>query len=325
MDFADLLNEAMNEDQLNVPEQVIKGDIYGDLGIVENDTFSLPRSTTVTISGRFNIPPFLEQEMIHRLEPDEHVVFVKCNFGRKVAPGYQWYADKDYTKFLCKMAEIRIKNPDAEPRRHAGDGSCFNSQITCVVAYKNSRGEEAFFNFKVFRNSNFQLPGVKPCEIDLVRAAAEKICDMFNRCLGVTNIRVLDIHPIMSNYKFSIKKPNQILSMNAIREKFIAGMPTDPRRMLCMFSGEGSKIYINIRNSSGKQATITLFLRGKVNLLGAHDHDTIVYAYNLLSELVTENEMADEYTPDGQMFGQEFHNILIDDETIHVDTDINKD
>jgi hypothetical protein len=143
-------NSDSNVANIDVREAFAAETIYR-----ETELFTRPVPTTITIEGFISNLDFHEQELIEKIEPDQEIVRMKCNYGDKIYEGYQPPLPPK------KSNRGRKKNPAKErKRRKQGTGECFNSQMTFVMPSTYTRviggvvpSDADVYKFKVFRLS----------------------------------------------------------------------------------------------------------------------------------------------------------------------------
>lgn len=164
------------------------------------------------------------------------------------------------------------------------------------------------YKFKVFRTGKLQLPGVHQHLIDDVVACTKKIVQILNFHLhaGEENTakltNIININPVMKNYKFIVKlPPGHIIDMEALRRILFKtktydpsmvellngllgsenvpikdefeGMPKHPSIFMLKYNRQDTKLSIKfstpIYKKPKKKTRINIFMRGKINILGA--------------------------------------------------------
>ena len=253
--------------------------------------FSTPINTTNTMGGFISNVQFHEKDLIQKLATDESIMQIRCNFGIVSVPNYEP---------LAAARKKKSKIPKKE-RKKQGTGTDFNSQCTFVcqgdannaIADENGAKNASIYKFKVFRNGKLQLPGVKQHLIDeviesagsIVRAIDKSLCVRENDGTPVfvpleSRPQLVNINPIMKNYKFVVRmNAGEIINLRLLHQ-IATGFRRDPTYM-------GPKIFtvkygssetvlsikFNTPEPSDAQKTVRfkLFMRGKVNILGALD------------------------------------------------------
>jgi TATA-box binding protein (TBP) (component of TFIID and TFIIIB) len=238
---------------------------------------------------------FHEQELIHELEPDEDIVMLRCNYGCTKYPEYHEPVKLKKTNRGRKKKEKKKKI-----RRKQGDGGSFNSQITFVV--RSSKDSSKVYKFKVFRTGKLQLPGVKSDVIDDVIECTHKIARMLNWHLHmlddnpVRQTAVINLNPVMKNYKFKVKIPEgsiidlaelkklltsdsrgvlgrTLIDGNEVFDDKVKNKPVCPKIFMIKYNRQDTKLSIKfltgIYKKPNKKTRINIFMRGKINILGA--------------------------------------------------------
>lgn len=264
----------------------------------ETEIFTRPISTTNTMEGFLSNVSFHERDIIEELIPDQDMVLYRCNYGKVKYPGYTEPVKQRKTNRGRKKKEKKKKL-----RKKQGDGGDFNSQTTFVV--RSTLTPEPIneiipvgtkvYKFKVFRTGKLQLPGVHPLLIDDVVACTKKIANILNFHLHPGEINptritnVININPVMKNYKFAVKlPPGHIIDMEVLkgilqksRMNQFAEVPNrddtfepdHPNIFMLKYTRQETKLSIKfatpIFKKPKKRTRINIFMRGKINILGA--------------------------------------------------------
>jgi hypothetical protein len=269
----------------------------------ENDIFTGSISTTDTLEGYLSNVKTHEEQLIQELEPDCHFVMFKCNYGVVKYSGYTEPVKQKKSNRGRKKKEKKKKI-----RKRQGNGGSFNSQVSFIVLSSEVPDPEIHnngivpygakvFKFKVFRNGMIQLPGVKPNSVNDVIECARRIAEKVNWHLHMfddnpaNQTRVININPVMRNYKFTLKIPVgkiidlrklQIILQNELRGKNLTtgpdgeifkSRPMHPPIFSVKYDRQDTKISIKfstgIYKKPKKKTRINIFMRGKINILGA--------------------------------------------------------
>ena len=246
--------------------------------------FTEPINTTNTMGGFVSNIQFHEKDLIGKLATDESIVQIRCNFGVVSTPNYT------PTAAARKKKE---KTPKKE-RKKQGTGTDFNSQCTFVCRGDVTGGASApIYKFKVFRNGKIQLPGVKQHLIDEVIDSAGSIVRALDKSMCVrgddgepvfvpmeARPQLVNINPIMKNYKFVVRmEPGKIINLRLLH-RIMTDLRRDPKyagpKIFTVKYGS-SETVLSIKfntpeiNNKKKTVRFKLFMRGKVNILGALD------------------------------------------------------
>ncbi|SIP85954.1 Hypothetical protein PACV_239 [Pacmanvirus A23] len=320
----------------NVLDPIIREEFRSECIFEETNIFTRPVSTTNTMEGYLSNVQFHERDLIEELLPSEDLVLYRCNYGKIKYEGYTEPVKERKTNRGRKKKEKKKKL-----RKKQGTGNDFNSQITFVV--RSTRAPEPIngiipygsqvYKFKVFRTGKLQLPGVHQNAIEDVIECTKKIAEIMNFHLhpGVEDptkiTKVVNVNPVMKNYKFVVKlPPGKIIDLEAFkvilnREKLSKnvdiegynpiGRPEHPDIFVVKYTRQDTKLSIKfstpIFKKPKKRTRINIFMRGKINILGAFDakvtgqicqylHWIFEQNYNelVVTEGVVDNE---EHTP----------------------------
>lgn len=140
-----------------------------DLIYDEDNIFSKPISTTITMGGLLSNVKFMEEDFIKLLEATEDIPRIHCNYGEKLHESFL-KPSKDKTNNRGRRKKEKTK----KQRKIQGDGSAFNSQITFHVRskidtenrkvkyyIKNNTGEEykeTEFIKEIYNDPSFKEP-----------------------------------------------------------------------------------------------------------------------------------------------------------------------
>ena len=321
------------DEQNNVLNMDIRERFQHELRFAADDIFSQPITTTITMEGFLSNVRFKEEEFIKILGDcvSKDVVVIDCNYGKYVYPGYI-----EPVKIKTNNRGRKKKVKESKPRKKQGTGRCFNSQVTFQIragygpepvyneAFENDHSlpewivdsKTPVYKFKVFRTGKIQLPGAKPHIIDDVISKIDILISILNNKLHpreaspdlLTN--VININPVMKNYKFILgaKKHDDIVDLGALKLHLldVRGKSLDdvPPIDDVKYTREETKLFIEfktpINKDQKKHTRVNIFMSGKVNILGAFDHDMTLnicrYLYSLFkhnSRFITRADVGD--------------------------------
>lgn len=296
----------------------------------ETHLFTRPISTTNTMEGFMSNVSFHERDLIEELLPNECIVVCRCNYGKVV---YEKYIEP--TKIRTTNRGRKKRQKHKKPRKKQGEGSDFNSQITFVSAPESALDDDGcvssdakVYKFKIFRTGKLQLPGARQETIDDVVYCAKRIADMLNVFLHpfepdpAKHTNVININPVMKNYKFMLKlKPRELVDSELLKEVLAkewlaqivnnnapnAPTPT-PRIYNIKYGAQETKLSVTfdtpIKGKPNKKTRINIFVRGKINVLGAFEstatHKIIDYLHDLFTgtpELIAEEYVIPDAAP----------------------------
>lgn len=266
----------------------------------ETEIFTSPRGTTNTLGGFIGNIKFDEETLIKTLDPTPRVAALMCNYGCKQ---HEMYAEPEKKKLSNRGR--KKKQVIKKPRKKQGSGEHFNSQITFVIYASDPTGmtlqerrDLRRYKFKVFRTGPMQIPGAKQLNIEAIIDCAHVIADMLSNHLGnppEKRARVLNINPVMKNYKFTAKlRPEQFVDLDALQEILLemkaAQQPGDrPWIFIITYSRQDTKLAIKfltpIPGKPKKKTRVNIFMSGKVNILGACDTEMTKEIFAMLNSL----------------------------------------
>lgn len=302
----EMIEVAEFDPENNVLDPAIREEFKTEVVFEETHIFTQPVSTTNTMEGYLSNVSFHEQQLIQELIPDENLVLYRCNYGKLKYEGYTEPVKQRKTNRGRKKKAKKKKL-----RKKQGEGIDFNSQITFVALStlvpvpfdENIPVGSRVYKFKIFRTGKLQLPGVHQHLIDDVVACTKKIAQVLNFHLhpGETNplriTNVININPVMKNYKFIVKlPPGYIIDMDILRQLLqaertkqfadINGDDTDhgtdctpkhPPIFMLKYTRQDTKLSVKfstpIYKKPKKKTRINIFMRGKINILGAFQAD----------------------------------------------------
>ncbi len=257
--------------------------------------FTALQPTTSTIEGFVSNVKLHERDLIQELYPDEDIVMYRCNFGKVVHDGYVEVEKVRTTN------RGRKKKPKKERKRKVqGNGTDFNSQVTCVV--RSTLSMLKVHKIKVFRNGKLQLPGVHQSTVEDAIICAQKVAWVMNVHLHTTETDpakkayITNLNPVMKNYKFVVVlPPGHIIDLATLRSIFAQERlhnATAPRPAIFTIKysrQDAAKLSIKfdtpMRRRADKRVRINIFMRGRINILGAFHFDTTMVLYKYLHSI----------------------------------------
>jgi hypothetical protein len=145
--------------------------------------------STATIAGQFCTDiTFDQKELIRVVEPNERVVRLCCNYGDKIHSSY----DPPENTKSKRGRKPQVKN--VGNRRHQGNGSSFNSQVSFHVLGDHFGDAtsplcDKIYKVKVFQNLKFQIPGVRHDDGEDVETVIEAIRQLLLQYLPMCYVR----------------------------------------------------------------------------------------------------------------------------------------
>jgi len=279
-----------------------RADFRNEVLFHECDLFTAPLSTTNTMEGYISNLVFHERDLIELVKPDEHIVIIKCNYGIKRNPNYA-----EAVKPRMSNRGRKKKPKTLKLRKKQGAGIDFNSQITFVVRPRVD--QDQVYKFKVFRTGKMQLPGVINNNIDDVVDCSTLIVRGINSAIHAETplnqlSTLVSLSPVMKNYKFQIKIPqDHIIDMLALQRliKIDIANPANVKHLLhdnsiFMFNYTRQDTKASLKFSTPipkkpkKKTRINIFMRGKVNILGAMDITSTQYICDYIRDLFKKNK-----------------------------------
>jgi len=278
-----LINDFDHETNLWVADNRAR---YGAL-TVESPLITAITPTTQTIGGNIANVQFMEEELIGRVVADRVILAVASNFGKVVYPGYT-----PPFKPIGKSQQRQQKKKAT--RKQQGNGTQMSSQISFMVRADGvtipSReypiiddvmqfpSDVPIFKIKVFRTGYTQIPGANPENINGVVAALAYVVDYLARYLAPQYpIRVVNINPIMYNYKFAVNiPPGRVFDVRALSRR-AAELHSGPD-FLVENPSSSTKISLQFIKTVGTveyTSTFAIFRSGKCNIQGGVNTDQI--------------------------------------------------
>lgn len=155
---------------------------------------TLPTATTCTLNGNLSGVRFHEKDLIEKVQLNDSIAMLVCNFGKKVQP---WY--EEVLKQRPKRKPV-LKSTNGHPRKIQGSGECFNSQITFITAHNDRKH---FFKVKVFRTGFLQIPGSRPELVGYSFEAIGIVLDELARALTIPRdtVKLEKLYLVMKDYK----------------------------------------------------------------------------------------------------------------------------
>jgi hypothetical protein len=268
---------------LNLVNDDVREVFISERLIPRNDLFTQPINTTNTMEGHLGNVKLDERTFVGMVEPTQYIVAVRSNFEVKILDGYTEPKKSKNSNRGRKKIERKKK-----PRRTQGTGDEFNSQVSFHVRPR-APGDAGFdpkqkpYKFKVFRTGRLQLPGAKQTTINEVFDCIGLIRKMLNGALAPKEEPVLNsFSVVMKNYKFvAILPAKHILDLEALKHILLSEMicsRIEPPIFMVKFDYEESKLSIQFSTPTAKKpqkkVRVNIFMRGKINILGAMDYRT---------------------------------------------------
>ena len=343
----------------NILDNEVREKFTIDITSNDTNLFSNPISTTITMEGYISNVRFHEANFINELNADEDIVQIKCNFGKKIYEGYIEPVKIKRTNRGRKKKEKKKKQRKIQGDGTCFNSQItfvVRSQEQKLLEKKVADGVDGIedelikvYKFKVFRPGKIQLPGVKPKSLSDVIVCADKIVDLLNLHLhpGIEDdsriCKLININPVMKNYKFFVKiEVNQLIDLDLLKKILLAerllqfqqedevennlyyhsAMP-HPSIFDVKYTREETKLSIKfhtpILGKIKKRTRVNIFMRGKINLLGAFDEDITRQIYEYLLDLFELNYCDLIQTPNS--YKEDKSNILVDNIDCDVDND----
>lgn len=249
----------------------------------ENDIFTAPINTTDTMEGYLSGVSFDERQA-KNFTADNHIVAVRSNYVVVIFPGYEEPRTPKASNRGRKKQEKKRK-----VHKMQGTGEEFNSQISFHVrAYTPEDPQfdpnRKPYKVKVFRTGRLQLPGAKQTTLGDVFSCLDMILDKLHFTLGGNRPKLESLSVVMKNYKFTTKMPpGYLVNLSALKTILLAEQMSNSTRstppiFMVKFNFEDSKLSVlfstpNIRKAH-KMVRVKIFMKGKVNILGAIDDRT---------------------------------------------------
>ncbi len=301
-----MIEVAEFDESNNVLDICVRESFKNECIYEETKIFTRPISTTNTMEGFISNVSFHEQELIFELIPDEEIVAYRCNYGKIKFDGYTELIKQRRTNRGRKKVERKKK-----PRKKQGTGDDFNSQVTFVA--RSSYVEPCdgiipfgtkVYKFKVFRTGKIQLPGVHQDHIEDVIVCAKRIVKVLNFHLHAGEQQltrmssIINMNPVMKNYKFTVKLPvGYIINLTELKQILFAAKAArsdaHPPIFMIKYTRQDTKLSIKfstpIRKQPKKRTRINIFMRGKINILGAFHSDVTHSICDFLHKLIEKN------------------------------------
>lgn len=293
-----LVDDFDHETNLWVPENRER---YSTSLAIDSPLITPIEPTTQTIGGNIANVQFMEAELITRVQADNIILAIASNFGKVVHPGYT-----PPIKPPGKSQQRQQKKKAT--RKQQGNGTQMSSQISFMVRADGVGGEPRdypivddimqfptdvpIFKIKVFRTGYTQIPGANPKNINGVVAALGYVVEYLSKYLMPQYpIRVININPIMYNYKFEVNiPPGRIFDVRALSQCALQ-MHTGPD-ILVENTSCGTKISLQFIKTVGAKeytSTFAIFRSGKCNIQGGVNTEQIKQSCEYLIKVLETN------------------------------------
>jgi hypothetical protein len=268
---------------LNLVNEDVRHKFMHESLLPPNDLFTCPFNTTNTMEGHLGNVKLDERTFVGMIQPTQYIVAVRSNYEVKILEGYVEPKKNRNSNRGRKKIEKKKK-----PRRTQGTGDEFNSQVSFHIRPR-APGDEGFdpmqkpYKFKVFRTGRLQLPGAKQSTINEVFECIEHMCTMLNTALTPVERPFLEsFSVVMKNYKYvALLPPKHILDLESLKqilEMEMSRSHINPPLFMVKFNYEESKLSMQFSTPTAKRpqkkVKVNIFMRGKVNILGAMDDRT---------------------------------------------------
>jgi hypothetical protein len=218
------------------------------------------------------------------------IVALNYNFGHAAKNGYEHYIKRPRVTADNHL----IAPPGRRQRKLQGDGTCFNNTIESVII-PNITTPNKVYNIKCFPTTGeTQVPGVIMDSLEDGRTVVRHWVNYLNNALAISPPILIESEgPIMLNFKFRLIRtsPRIILNLDAIAsllESIIDGKIESPYNVREIKPPtEDLKLsvkFIVIRAGRPyKKVRVNIFLRGKINILGANSFEVAHKIYDFLT------------------------------------------
>lgn len=232
-----------------------------------------------TYGARLSNIQIPHSELTKMLVPSGDIKAINSNFGHSAQPGYEAY---------LKRATPRPAGPHIpgrRVRRGEGDRTCFNSAIEPVIVLdENSKKHYALKCFST--TGQIQVPGVVDPQLADGRAVVARWAD-FLTAQGIGDVKVLSEGPIMINYNFRVRLPDDrhIIELDALVRllKSVKDPPFPIREVIKAKNTQ--KMSAKFVVSESRITRLNTFVSCKVNLLGARNQQDGETIYRFMAEL----------------------------------------
>lgn len=246
------------------------------------------KPSTITIGGKFNGIRLNEKTDIAKFTAEEPIVQIGSNYGEVFADGYSPPEKKPKTS-----KRGRKPKPKDPKKRMQGSGKYFNSQITFVVRSQERAGK--LYKIKVFRNGQFQIPGVLSTDQADIERPLELLCRHFSDVYQ-TEVTVTDKMVQMRNCKTILNDPElniNTLELGAvISEEMVNRNEMKINKVEYQTAQNSSKVVVKFsrptKDKANKQTTLKI-LKQKINFEGAVGFDDVNTIYWWLNDLLLDN------------------------------------
>lgn len=252
--------------------------------------------------GGMNFP---FETFVERVQPREPVVALNSNFGHKALPGHEHHLkapkEAEEAKDPAPAARRPGRPPQAgaerRPRRKVqGDGTCFNSTVEPVVVhpdYLGPRGEKVY-KVKCFPTTGCtQIPGVRCADYADGMAVAHAWVQYVNEELRPEiAVTIESSRAIMLNFNFALRRssPRILLDLEALKgflQNQDAGRAPPYRVREVKYATDDDKLSFKMEVGA-RNVRVNVFLRGKINILGAETHESAKHIYDYLSDTLSD-------------------------------------
>jgi hypothetical protein len=299
------------------------------------------KPSTLTAKGNFSNIQFNEEDIIDllRMPENPYILKIGCNYGEmfNIESEHQPVPVKVKKSNRGRKPKVKAKSK----RKLQGTGKYFSSQITFEVYHPEYK---KIYKIKLFRNGNFQVPGVSNTRMSDLIFPITVLRDYLRVEFYDNSINTVFFISVMRNYKCSFSNPKLFVYLNKLEKVLIKekkgddfneklsniieqAFPlesniwisdvrnyigrTNPMNIAEIqnncerYFGLIIKFYRPIPWKKDKKTTIKILRSGKVNFDGGNSEEEIFELYNWLQWFILER----------------YNEIVYDEDAIDTDSD----
>jgi hypothetical protein len=191
--------------------------VYKSMITPSNKIFTTLTPSTLTAKGNFTNIEFVEENIIDMLRvPDGgHILKIGCNYGVILNKNPDYKIPPPKVRISNRGRKPKIKPKSS--RKLQGSGLYFSSQITFEIYNTDN---QKIYKIKLFRNGNFQVPGVKrPDMSDLIKPITI-LREYLRKEFANPNINITYFISVMRNYICRIINPDILIRLGELEILF---------------------------------------------------------------------------------------------------------
>lgn len=255
--------------------------------------------STLTCKGYLTNVKFNEFDLIKKLKIPNggYILKIGCNYGELINTSPDYKEPEAQRRVSNRGRKPKIKQKST--RKIQGSGRYFSSQITFTI-YNTENNKK--YKIKLFRNGNFQVPGIKRPDMSDLILPMKILRDYLRIEFNNNNINIDYFISVMRNCKCRLINKDILIRINELEYLFkdfkLKNKTSDSNNINIAeiqyncerYFGLIIKFYRPIYNHPDKRTTIKILRSGKINLDGGNNTEEIEELYYWLEKFFIDNK-----------------------------------